>query len=148
MVHLSRKYIFFDFSIFKILGFPQLFIQLYIKLLNIDIRFYNIALVYAIAAELKVFVSGLVYNFSCYFEYSHTYSIGITVSKSFTQGKSSKQIEDVVCKRMDKKSVSVYSHRFTADMSESKFVLTFLDEVFHSTAFTVCIDELLRFAFH
>ncbi len=128
--------------------FPQLFVQLYIKMLNIDKRFYKFILVYTVTAQLEVLVSGFVYNFTSNFEYSHTYSIGIAISKTFTQGKSSEQIEDIVRKCMDKKSVSIYSHRLTADMTESKFIFTFLDEVFHSTAFTVCIDKLLSFAFH
>ena len=128
--------------------FPQLFVQLYIKLLNIDKRFNKFFLVYAVTAELEVFVSGFVYNFTSNFEYSHTYSIGITISKTFTQGKSSEQIEDIVRKCMDKESVSIYSHRLTADMTESEFVFAFLDEILHSAAFTVCIDKLLSFASH
>ena len=135
---------FFDFQD----TFPQLFVQLCIKLLNIDKRFNKFFLVYAVTAQLEVFVSGFVYNFTCNFEYSHTYSIGVAVSKTFTQCKPSEQIEDIVRKCMDKESVSVYNHRLTADMTESEFVLTFLDEVFHSFSFTVCPDELLSFVFH
>ena len=133
---------FFDFQD----TFPQLFVQLCIKLLNIDKRFNKFFLVYAVTAQLEVFVSGFVYNFTSNFEYSHTYSIGVAVSKTFTQCKPSEQIEDIVRKCMDKETVSVYNHRLTADMTE--FVLTFLDEVFHSSSFTVCLDELLSFAFH
>ena len=135
---------FFDFQD----TFPQLFVQLYIKLLNIDKRFNKFFLVYAVTAQLEVFVSGFVYNFTSNFEYSHTYSIGVAVSKTFTQCKPSEQIEDIVRKRMDKESVSIYNHRLIADMTESEFVLTFLDEVFHGSSFTVCPDELLSFAFH
>ena len=117
-------------------------------MLNIDKRFNKFFLVYAVTAQLEVFVSGFVYNFTSNFEYSHTYSIGVAVSKTFTQCKPSEQIEDIVRKCMDKESVSVYNHRLTADMTESEFVLAFLDEVFHSSSFTVCPDELLSFAFH
>ena len=44
---------FFDFQD----TFPQLFVQLYIKLLNIDKRFNKFFLVYAVTAQLEVFVS-------------------------------------------------------------------------------------------
>ena len=98
--------------------------------------------------SLKYLYLDLFYNFTSNFEYSHTYSIGITISKTFTQGKSSEQIEDIVRKCMDKESVSIYSHRLTADMTESEFVFAFLDEILHSAAFTVCIDKLLSFASH
>ena len=64
---------------------------------------------YAVTAQLEVFVSGFVYNFTCNFEYSHTYSTGVAISKTFTQCKPSEQIEDIVRKRMDKESVSVYN---------------------------------------
>ena len=57
---------------------------------------------YAVTAQLEVFVSGFVYNFTSNFEYSHTYSIGVAVSKTFTQCKPSEQIEDIVRKCMDK----------------------------------------------
>ena len=128
--------------------FPQLFVQLYIKLLNIDKCFNKFFFVYAVTAHLEVFISGFVYNSTSNFENSHTYSVGIAISKTFTQCKSSEKIEDIVRKCMDKESVSIYSHRLTADMTESKFIFTFLDEILHCTAFAVCIDNLLCFAFH